>query len=86
MPATDALTHLLSPDVPMCLQVNNYLKVWKMIKVMPDLGSLFIDKTHQEEASETPKWTADSTSKIAALRKLMRKRKGSVLLEPDFEC
>lgn len=66
-----------------CLQVDDYLKIWATVKNLPRLECLFIDKKGGESVPDNSLWTSDSTSKIAALKKLMKKRKHRVVLDPD---
>ncbi|KAL3144805.1 hypothetical protein ABBQ38_001914 [Trebouxia sp. C0009 RCD-2024] len=64
------------------LQVSDYLKIWALIKVLPHLHCLFIDKQGAESMSPNSIWTPKSASDIAALKKLMNKKKRRVLLDP----
>ena len=71
----------LCPNYVSVSQVDDYLEIWSLIKKLPDLLCLFIDKAAHEDVSDDLKWTSNSISKIAALKKLMRKKKRRVVLQ-----
>ncbi|KAL3143775.1 hypothetical protein ABBQ32_003604 [Trebouxia sp. C0010 RCD-2024] len=77
--ASAAQLHIVDCGENPPLQVNDYLKIWAVIKVLPLLHCLLIDKTGGESMSM---WTPVSACNIAALKKLMKKRKRRVLLDP----
>lgn len=53
------------------LQIDDYLKVWNLVKQLPDLEYLFIAKDGIPEQ----KWSKDSLSQNASLRKILKKKK-----------
>ena len=67
----------------MTSQVDDYLKIWAMIKNMPHLECLFIDKKDDDSVPADLLWTSNSSSKLAALKKLMKKKKHRIVLNPD---
>lgn len=64
-------------------QVDDYLKIWAMMKSLPRLECLFIDKKGDDAMPANLMWTSDSSSKLAALKKLMKKKKRRIALNPD---
>lgn len=54
-----------------------------MIKSLPHLECLFIDKKGYDAMPANLMWTSNSSSKLAALKKLMKKRKRRIALSPD---
>lgn len=54
-----------------------------MMKSLPHLECLFIDKKGDDAMPANLMWTSDSSSKLAALKKLMKKKKRCIALSPD---
>ncbi|KAL0023393.1 hypothetical protein WJX79_003417 [Trebouxia sp. C0005] len=63
------------------LQVDHYLVIWGLIKQLPRLQHLFIDKiTKDDEDNDLLSWSKASLQQIASLKKIMKKRKRRVCL------
>ena len=66
------------------MQMTEYMIVWNMIKLLPQLHSMFIDKPDcledSDQAQQVHIWSKQSLWQIASLKKLMKKRKRRVCL------
>ncbi|KAL0049211.1 hypothetical protein WJX82_008853 [Trebouxia sp. C0006] len=58
------------------LQVDQYLVIWGLIKQLPRLQHLFIDKPTEDDGDDDVlNWSKESLQQIASLKKIMKKRK-----------
>jgi len=61
--------------------VDQYLVIWGLIKQLPRLQHLFIDKpTENDGDDDLLSWSKASLQQIALLKKIMKKRKRRVCL------
>ena len=62
-------------------QVDQYLVIWGLIKQLPRLQHLFIDKPIEDDGDDDLlSWSKASLQHIASLKKIMKKRKRRVCL------
>jgi hypothetical protein len=62
-------------------QVDQYLVIWGLIKQLPRLQHLFIDKPTEDGGDDDVlNWSKESLQQIASLKKIMKKRKRRVCL------